>query len=297
MNYTDYDSIYRDPSVFNGLKLISSKLGIDANTIFLRAQTSRQHQNQTTPQYQQWPSYQRPPRIQHTQAPLTQPSSRALAIQGIAARDGVVSFYKGGPTQTFGNFVPCPNGITVFGQRFTTAEGAFQYRKYQLSGAPQQELNRFIFASGEEAFSINRDLQQKNYRLPPNSETIDQTGNSLRDHTMYEVLRAKFTQNPSMLEELKATGNSFLLETNPGVGQDSYWAYRFDPTQPQFPGRGDNRLGVLLMYLRDSNPAYLTEKSHMQQLTLTHGQRIQEAYRDSRYAAHSYLSTITQNPF
>lgn len=54
-------------------------------------------------------------------------------------------------------------------------------------------------------------------------------------------LRAKFTQNPKILEKLLSTGNRPIVEH---TVNDSYWGDGGD-------GSGKNRLGIILMELRE----------------------------------------------
>jgi len=58
---------------------------------------------------------------------------------------------------------------------------------------------------------------------------------------MYEALRRKFNAHSDLKVKLLATGNSKLIEHTP---RDSYWGDGGN-------GSGKNRLGILLMRLRD----------------------------------------------
>jgi ribA/ribD-fused uncharacterized protein len=62
-----------------------------------------------------------------------------------------------------------------------------------------------------------------------------------RDDAMRRALRAKFTQHESLRALLVATGDARLVEH---TAKDSYWGDGGD-------GSGRNRLGELLMELRD----------------------------------------------
>jgi len=219
-------------------------------------------------------------------------SLNTARIQEIAQRDHLVCFYKNGPTQAFGNFAVCPNGIRIMGENFKTAEGAFQYAKYKLMSATPDELKPFIDATGDEAFSLNRELQGKHdlKEKLPKWETPTTFGVSLRDEVMTNILAAKFRDNPEMHRELMATGDAFLLETNPGQGRDNYWAYRFNPNDQQPNGNGNNRLGLLLMCLRDGKKAdYLPI---LESQVNAYGRVAEEAYKKPQCIAHSYLQSI-----
>ena len=59
---------------------------------------------------------------------------------------------------------------------------------------------------------------------------------------METALKAKFTQNPSLLQLLKATGQAELREK---AFWDSYWGTGRN-------GKGRNRMGYLLQTLRNN---------------------------------------------
>lgn len=63
--------------------------------------------------------------------------------------------------------------------------------------------------------------------------------NEVKEQVMLNCLRLKFTQIPEMKQKLLATGNREIIEH---TANDSYWGDGL--------GKGKNRLGVLLMQLR-----------------------------------------------
>lgn len=65
---------------------------------------------------------------------------------------------------------------------------------------------------------------------------------SVKDGIMEEVVRAKFSQNPELLQKLIDTGTMELIEGN--GWHDTYWGV--DLTS----GKGENHLGVILMKIR-----------------------------------------------
>lgn len=60
---------------------------------------------------------------------------------------------------------------------------------------------------------------------------------------MEAIVRAKFEQNPSMMERLVKTGNSLLLNGN--SIQDTFWGVEL------YSWQGENHLGIILMKIRD----------------------------------------------
>lgn len=62
----------------------------------------------------------------------------------------------------------------------------------------------------------------------------------MKEGVMLKGLRAKFTQHLNLKEKLLSTGDAILHEDSPW---DSYWGYA--------KGRGQDRLGILLMQVRE----------------------------------------------
>lgn len=63
----------------------------------------------------------------------------------------------------------------------------------------------------------------------------------VKDQAMYYTIKVKFTQHQSLKQLLLSTGNSKLVENSP---RDPYWGIGKN-------GDGLNKLGILLMYLRE----------------------------------------------
>ena len=65
--------------------------------------------------------------------------------------------------------------------------------------------------------------------------------NSIKEQIMYEICKAKFTQNPDLAEKLLETGDAELIEGN-------WW---HDTTWGMCNGEGQNLLGKILMRVRE----------------------------------------------
>jgi ribA/ribD-fused uncharacterized protein len=162
---------------------------------------------------------------------------------------GLVCFYKTGPTKFLGNFAECPQGIEIEGKKFKCSEAAFQwfkyyYAAYELGRADlynDPKMQNFFTCNGEEAFQINQDLKT---RYP--NVLHSQWDHGLRDQAMWNVLNAKFQQNPEFQERLQMTKGAYLLEHSK-TKRDNYWSDNND-------GTGQNMLGKMLMALRDGKP-------------------------------------------
>lgn len=160
-------------------------------------------------------------------------------IQQIAQRDKLVCFYKTGPTEFLGNFANC--NLKIWGNQFRCSEAAFQWQKYVKAGINDARMNEFFTADGEQAFQLNRYLGNKYPNVfPPNWK------NGVRDQVMWEVLNAKFQQNPNFKQLLDDTKGAYLLEHNQAP-RDDYWSDNSN-------GTGKNMLGKMLTAIRDGKP-------------------------------------------
>lgn len=137
-----------------------------------------------------------------------------------------IKFYRQGETWgEFSNFSPHP--ITIDDQRWPTTEHYFQAQKF--ADLEHQDKVRAAKDPGDAA-RLGR-------RLPGLRSDWEQ----VKDEVMLTALRAKFTQHAKLGRRLLSTGDAVLIEH---TKNDAYWADGGD-------GSGQNRLGVLLMQLRE----------------------------------------------
>jgi hypothetical protein len=125
------------------------------------------------------------------------------------------------------NFVNCSNGIIIYisghgALKFKNAEAAFQALKYHEEAKEFSKLSGFEVLRLKNKFEI---LYPERYGTP---------------EMMYEVLVAKFRQNPTLAKILIATDDAFLIEHS---FRDARWSNNGD-------GTGENILGLLLMKVR-----------------------------------------------
>lgn len=118
------------------------------------------------------------------------------------------------------NFYEAP--VTYLGLTFRNNEAAFQAAKCQERMAEFQELDP----------SAAKRLGRR-VKLRPDWESI-------KDQVMYEVCKAKFSQNTDLRDKLVATGDAELVEGN--TWGDKIWGI--------CNGQGKNRLGKILMKVR-----------------------------------------------
>ncbi|HEX8727534.1 MAG TPA: NADAR family protein [Ktedonobacterales bacterium] len=124
------------------------------------------------------------------------------------------------------NFWPAP--ITLKGVVWPTSEHYFQAQKF--AGTAHEEAIR-------QAPSPMIAARMGRSRARPLRSDWD----AVKEKIMLEALRAKFGQHVDLAARLRATGDALLIERN---ARDGYWADGGD-------GRGLNRLGALLMRVRD----------------------------------------------
>lgn len=123
------------------------------------------------------------------------------------------------------NFYEAP--VTWEGLTYRNSEAAFQAGKVLTN----EERLPFTEAPSNKSKRMGRQVQ-----LRPDWEQV-------KTQVMEEVVRAKFTQNPDLAARLLATGDALLVEGN--TWGDVCWGV------DTRTGRGENRLGVILMKVRD----------------------------------------------
>ena len=123
-----------------------------------------------------------------------------------------------------------PYGFEVDGVKWPTVEHYFQAQKFTSPSSKEHRERIRTSNSPRQAKALGRSR----------SHAIRHDWDAVREDAMRTALRAKFTQ-PVLRALLLSTGDRPLVEDSP---YDRYWGTGKD-------GRGKNRLGVLLMELRD----------------------------------------------
>lgn len=135
-------------------------------------------------------------------------------------------YHQDKPYGFFSNF--SRHAIYLKGKIWPTSEHYFQAQKFV--GTAKEEEVRLAVTPGD-AVKIGRDRNN-----PLRSDWI-----TVKEDIMSNALYAKFTQHPDLRAKLLETGNAELIEHTPN---DSYWGDGGD-------GSGKNRLGILLMEIRE----------------------------------------------
>lgn len=127
------------------------------------------------------------------------------------------------PYFQFSNFYYAP--MTIEGKNYPTTEHYFQAVKY--INPIHQEKVRTAKTPGEAK------ILGRKFPLRPDWEEV-------KENVMRTALEAKFSQHEDLRDLLLGTGEAILIEWSPS---DKYWGAH--------KNGGSNRLGVLLMELRD----------------------------------------------
>ncbi len=138
-----------------------------------------------------------------------------------------ISFYSvREPYGEFSNF--SAHAIELDGLLWKTTEHYFQAQKFD---DPDYRERIRLSPSPKEAADLGR---SRSVPLRPDWETIKET-------VMYRAVKQKFSTHTALQVLLLSTGEEAILEAAPG---DHYWGTGQD-------GTGKNRLGILLMQVRE----------------------------------------------
>lgn len=111
------------------------------------------------------------------------------------------------------------------GLAFRNAEAAYQASKCKY---PERK-EKFCNVAGWEAKELGKTVELRS------------DWNEVKLRTMYEVVSAKFAQNPDLWQMLADTGDEEIVEGN--YWNDTYWGV--------CNGVGENHLGKILMWIRN----------------------------------------------
>lgn len=114
------------------------------------------------------------------------------------------------------------------------------------------KYRNLIYLNAEAAFqaqkeSCEKDKEQYTRMNPAQAKLVGRNCNlredweEIKEQTMYEIVKAKFTQNEALARLLLATGDAYLEEGN-------WW---HDTTWGICNGVGQNKLGKILMRVRE----------------------------------------------
>ena len=139
-----------------------------------------------------------------------------------------IQFYGNKGQDLFGNFWRLPKKISYNGVSANTVETLYHAAKFSQDIAIQ-----FDDLEPLQAFYLSRKFKNQ----------IRLDWNDVKENVMLDLLRIKFSI-PMYTIVLLATGSRYLVEHNLIKGRDDYWSDNHD-------GSGKNRLGILLMKIRE----------------------------------------------
>ena len=129
------------------------------------------------------------------------------------------------------NFYPCLNGVWWGGTKFPAVEHAYQAAKFD-----KIYHKEFVDITASESKKLAKMMVKEDP-----SVFVRERWDLVRYHIMADLVFQKFTWNPHFQSNLVSTGNKFLEETN--SWHDYYWGF--------CNGQGQNKLGIILMKVRD----------------------------------------------
>ena len=155
-------------------------------------------------------------------------SSAALAQEGGSTESETIAFSSKSPTYNeFSNFYKAR--MLLDGKEWPTVEHYFQAQKFSANPEYQEKIRAAPQPAKAKSLGASRDYPIRN------------DWDQYREEVMKKALKAKFEQNPNLMKMLQNTrGKALVEDTN-----DAYWGQGRNK-------KGKNRLGHLLMALRDS---------------------------------------------
>ena len=161
--------------------------------------------------------------------PTSLTSTSRFSMSSNISRKSIKFYNRDEPYYEFTNFYPA--SVVIDGQCWPSTEHYFQAQKFV--GTPYLEMIRG-FSSAREAFQLSRDPTVSLWRRSD--------WDTVKDDIMLKALRCKFAQHSDLRKMLWKTGDKELIEH---TTNDSYWA------DGGGHGKGQNKLGKLLMKVRD----------------------------------------------
>jgi ribA/ribD-fused uncharacterized protein len=152
----------------------------------------------------------------------------------------MIKFYKiAEPYGCFSNF--SRHKVDIYDRVWMTSEHAYQAQKFIATPENIELIHKA--ESPKIAAQLGRTLKPISiawdfsvlFKQPKDSPV-----ELMKDFVMYEVCLAKFSQNQDIKEILLSTGDEEICET---TTVDEYWATGKE-------GKGKNKLGKILMYIR-----------------------------------------------
>ena len=157
------------------------------------------------------------------------------------------TFFWGGPFSQW-----CPSPFEIDGKKFDDAEMYMMYCKAMLFNDTESAEMILTAQHPSESKAIGRRV--KNF--------IKDVWELYCRKFVYDGNYAKFTQNPDLLKELMATGDSEIVEASP---EDKIWGIGLHETDPRAKNKetwqGTNWLGEAIQAVRETLKKEENEKN------------------------------------
>lgn len=150
-------------------------------------------------------------------------------------KDPIHFYYPTMPYFEFTNFWD-KHPVTIDGKVWPTTEHYYMAQKFIGPNAYLQEKIRNM-QTPDEVFKL------AHTHIGSEKDKIRKDWNDILVDVMRKALQAKFTQHPELMDVLKSTGKSLIVEHSE---KDSFWGDGHKPVTPL-----SNWLGKLLMEIRD----------------------------------------------
>lgn len=148
-----------------------------------------------------------------------------------------IRFYK--LNEPYGFLSNCSlHQVFIEGETWRTVEHFYQASKF-----PNIEVKNIIKSLDSPKKAADEGRNRKN--------PIRDDWDFIKEKIMFSALKAKFLQHPQLRRELLNTDSSILIED---TANDNYWGNGGDDT-------GKNKLGLLLMDVRESIKTYSDDKN------------------------------------
>ena len=168
--------------------------------------------------------------VEEVEAPVEAPTEPDVVEQEGGSTEPILFSSKSATFKELSNFQKAK--ILLDGKEWPTVEHYFQAQKFTTEPNYQETIRSASTPAKAKSLGASREHPIRN------------DWDTYRDEVMKKALQAKFTQNDAMKQVLLSTGKRPLVEET----SDAYWGQGRNK-------KGKNRLGQLLMELRDTLPA------------------------------------------
>lgn len=188
-----------------------------------------------------WHGVPRQPDVEYARVNLTfryvKPQEKQPAPTTLQSQPKMITFSK--TKEPYGEFGNMASGYSIKvqdGPVWPSSEHLYQACKFQDESIRQQIL------AEKNAYLMKKDIAR------PNQDKVRADWDQIKDSVMQWCVSLKLVQNSSVLQTLRDTGDAIILEYST---KDHYWG----ASKVNNEWQGQNKLGELLVYLRNNRDA------------------------------------------